>query len=121
MRRSITRMRNISRNNRHKRSPSPSCAEGAGLLREAGGWAVISSHLQFPHSLYVRVKGIVERVGYFSGAIRIGDAADGILQGKAGLKAQHAFDLVRIDVVGAVVVSGRVFQLDGLIAQRGTH
>src|SRR5262245_210785 len=115
MRRSITRMRSISRNNRHKRSPSLSCAEGTGLLRGAGGLAVISFHLQFPHSLDVRVKRIVEWVGYFPGAIRRGDAADSILQRKARLKAQHALDFVRIDVIGPIIVGGCIFQLDGLV------
>src|SRR6266404_4166238 len=122
MRRSMTRMRNISRNKRHKRPISSACAEEAALSREeTGGWAVISLHLQFPHSFYVGVKRIVKRVGYFAGAIGVGDAADGILDGKARLEAQDAFNLVRIDMVGTVVVGGGVFQLDGWVAQRFAH
>src|SRR6266478_8497725 len=140
MRRSMIRTRSISRYRRHRGSecgagessagvpPAPSTAFaptrdfaprsrtpprlpcGAGtpglLFRE-------SLDMEFLHPLYIRELSVGQRVGDFASAICLGDAADGILNCIASLESEDTFDLVRIDVVGAVIIRRSVFQLDG--------
>src|SRR5437870_5805996 len=105
MRRSIVRTRNISRNNPQSdfRSGFPVCARAGSAVIKSAMMVPVSLHLEFLHPLDIGEHRILERVLDFAGAIGVGDAADGVLNGVLWLETENAFDFIGVDVVGAIV------------------
>ena len=64
------------------------------------------------HSLDVKIKRVCEGIGDFSSAEGFDEFADGVFDGEARRVAELAEDFFRGDVVGAVVVRGRVDDFD---------
>ena len=64
------------------------------------------------HSLDVKIERVGKGIGDFSGAEGFDEFADGIFDGKARGVAEFAEDFLRGNVVGTVVVRGRVGDFD---------